>query len=617
MAVLVVLSSEAQVKAFIESGRDPSLFKIYCDNERLYTLLLSKNISFEKLDEYLIKDRWKDINAWSCGKASRWIGLCREAGITKGVDYFSVLFLYFSVILMLMLKNHLFAKRLLSDCTPSQIVVFESSAEPAYPDFRGNEWLNYFLREEARLAGIECVVLTSTEKEKNLFPDARAIWKQKLRAGFKSCLRLFWRLLSKPGKSRQFMIYGSIRHLGSTALELKRRGVSLFIYDDNFHKDLFWFALRHRIPYWIRDSFGTKVISMDISQDFKMTIQKGLDLAKKETFFIFDGRDYCDFIEQHIFPRTQTLCADLQAQLAHWEALLDVCPISGLLVEEDFHSRAFLAAYFRYRNIPIFCNSHANLALDSSAPPEEQCFSQSTTFVNSEHEKETYARRGWDPSRIMVTGLPRYDRLAQIQSQTESLLRHARPKILYCATLLWPYCPDVLGYVGCDIFSYKDVQVLTVKALMEAVEGLPLDLVIKPHYTEDEPLWEALLKEMAPKGGYSLLRASRDYLELLGESDAMVLSSWSSTLMEAGMRGIPSFYVDVVGQESSQVQNFANSGLCQIARSAQELRKLFEKLCENNGRWAFDCDPQKKFFYLGFEDGKASERIADFICEKI
>ena len=610
MNPLVVFSTEDQYRRFVESGRNPQDFTVFCDNERFYDFLENKRIGYLKIEEYSIRESWQEINQWSCARAASWSKICREGGIVDGVDYFSANYLHLCMALISIVKNLHFARWVFRNYEFDEIVVFEEPMAD-YPALSGNAFLNLFLNEEAGRRKISRARL--------------AVWPEPKRKNPKGIFLRRWAervcsVVSRPGKGLEFMVYGSLRHLSSTARALKKKGMKLFIYDDCFHKDIFFFALRERIPYILERSFGEhESAPARVFEDFYLKMRQGIGLARKQRHFVFGTYDLSDLMETKLLPSMEHYAEDLERKARRYEGILRTCPIKGLIVEEDFASRAFLAAYLKARGVQSFCLSHANLALDHDPPQESyQQFSQSRTFVNSRHEIFSYVNRGWDSRSLVVTGTPRYDRLVKMAASRPRAAQNNAPfQILHCASMLTRYSPRTIGYAGCDIYDFGESQEEVLRALLEAAKGLPVAITVKPHYTEEEVAWADFAGNLKTGAEIRVVRACEDFFSILVKSHAIVLSNWSSTLMEAAIARVPSFYVDLKGQQSKQISQLASAGFCLPVRSVEELRRYLALICEKKGDWDFPAGPEARDYYLGKEDGLATERAAKFITEKL
>jgi hypothetical protein len=614
----VILTNEGQLDALRRAGFKPSDCRVGCDNERFYPVLEAQEIPFEKIDEYGIREHWESIRLFGCGKAGIWIEACSKEKPVGEIEFASVLFLYWSVLLMHAAKNRIFADNWIAqaEAAGALLIIFEGPATFAYPDLPGNWTLNYFLKESAQNRKIPAQSINAPTATKNLFPETRTGWKASLRRFVKGALNHVYSACVRPPQGKSFMIYGSLRHLSETAAELTRQGVRCFYFDQEFHVDQYRFARSLKIPYVLAASVqrrsSTTASARSIRTEFEAYLDRAFRIAERDRIFVQNDYNFLPFFENVLGPSLRASSEAFAVERDLYDALLEATSVTGLLVEEDFHSRAFLAAFFGSKNITVFCNSHANLALDHTLDHGRR-FAQSWTFVNSEHEREAYADRGWDPDRIRVTGTPRYDRMIRIPQHRHKIESGTRLRVLYCATTLWPYCPDVLGYTGCDIYAFGAVQKMTVRALCQAAEGLPIEIVIKPHYFEDEPMWAAEIASLKTSATVIIERASADYFELLTGSQAMVLSSWSSTLIEAGLAGVPCHYLDLVDQNSTQVQRLASAGLCEISRSAADLRVRLEQLCRAGGLSANKGKAAEMEYFLGARDAQATKRSAEFI----
>ena len=179
--------------------------------------------------------------------------------------------------------------------------------------------------------------------------------------------------------------------------------------------------------------------------------------------------------------------------------------------------------------------------------------------------------------------------------------------------MLWPHSPEALGYLGCRLPALKSTQLRTIKAVLKAIRGLPIELVIKPHYFEDEPQWRTLLRGQEESSQVKLAKCSDDFATWLKQSDVMLVSYWSTALIEAGMAGVPIIYADLDGHDSSAVRDYSAEGFCEVAKSDEELRALFEKRCRSG--FAPRPLPTEAVceHYFGKRDGKNTARVVEHL----
>ncbi len=621
MAKIVVLSNEAQYKIFLSQRLRLQDFLIYSDNENFCNFLKSQNLSFTLLvDGLLIRDQWNAINAWACARAAGWSALSRKEKWFPSYDFLSVIYLHFSLILTMMLKNYAYACHLIDQHAPEEVVIFESTASYTYPDFSGNDFLNQFLLETSAKHGVKTIVLPVNYKDEHASLGASHEEKRSFRQLFKKIVQHVHVLFARPKKEANFMVYGDLKFLTDSLLELKKRGEGVFLYDLEFQLKTWKFARQHQIPYYMPGCFPNRayVDSQAFADDFLVRMNLAVEQATAKRFFVYQSYDFGAWIQKNIISKMRPYAVELSRLTNQYKNLLSVCTLRGVLLHEDIAARAFLAAFMNANQVPVFCTSHANIALDYLVPAEYRTFSPSLMFVNSEHEKRGYAERGWDEKRILVTGLSRYDQMAVRLSTKRPPATDTSLRILFCAGALWPMTPETWEYLGCKIYAIREVQTLTVKTLIEAMDGLPTELIVKPHYLEDEPVWDKIMSQILPArtDNIKIVKYSDDFTELLTSSDVMVLSYWSGALLEAGACEVPVIYVDLKEQRSLRVKEFSNDGFCRIVTNVSSLRSSLEELCRRPGKnKPEEITKERKEYYLGKRDGKSVERITSFILE--
>jgi len=613
----IVLSNKKQFEKFEEMrlSKDEVLF--FCDNERFYEFLKKKNICFEKLNEFSLKDRWKEINNWGIGEAGEWIRICREKGLFKVYDYASVIFLWFSVILISAVKNYLYACHIVAKNTVDEFYVFSGEVSDKYPELSGNATLNYFIHEIAAMRGRKIHLLELSQIKEPLFETSSLL--SKLKQFLRNITEKIYSATVRPRHGYEIMAFGTLRHLASTMVQLKKQNCDICFYDDRFHFDHFCFSLKMGLPYFLRSCF-----LLDPEDECESPLQTAaaelsaaLDHPACRGLFQYETHDFKNFIKQKIFSNMTEYFERFSKEEAVYKQVLKVLGLSGVLLDEDFNAHAFFAEFMKKAGVQNFCISHANMAIDCIVPETARCFSQSYTFVQGLYEKDTYVERGWDPKKVVVSGIPRYDRLIGLISNASPTVSDTT-RVLFCGAYLWPSSPDILGFIGCDIYAYRYFQELAIRTLLLASRNLSLTVTVKPHYSEDETLWKRLVKDIKPGCRVRVAKASEDFFALLAKSDAIVLCPWSSTLIEAGIASVPAFYFDPEHQDSSHVRRLEENGLCQVVRDVAGFEMALKKL---PNRKLYATRSQKisttQVYYLGERSGQASLRVTEFISKKV
>ena len=621
MKRVIVLSNEEQYGKAAKNGCLGSDCQILCDNERFFDFLKQRKVAFLELSEFDLQDHWDEINTWGWEKAGGFIRMARQNHSFPDVDLPPVIFLWLTVILILVLKNFIRAQKIIGMYQPNELIIFKCDGVFHWPEYSGNVFLNHFLEEQACRASIKTFIIESSSPRQAVLPDTSSKLKRMLRRLAKKVIHGIYGFFVQPSPTVDSLVYGTLRHLASSAIELRTQGRIVVFYDDEFRTNHFLFCRKNNITYLLPSCFRKRAYH---TRDFfiekiKKTLEAFLRLPSFQEHFSYKSFNLSEFVKSILLNGSldaQLLKLADQANL--FENIVNQCRIKSLLLDEDFNAHAFFASFMKGKGVDVFCISHANMALDCKVSGTAS-FDQSYTFVQGQHEKDTYIEKGWAPDRIMVTGIPRYDRLIDMVMKREGANPQNNPiNILYCAGLLWPFSPDVLGFIGCDVFGFRNSQEKAVKMLLAAVRDLNVTVTIKPHYAEDEAMWIELVKQEQAGDVAKVVKASEDYFGLLLESDAMALCLWSSTLIEAGIAGVPVYYLDLQGQNSSQVKRLQRSGLCEIISDFATFRNAIKKLSRSTReRKRNNSTSPEMAHYLGLMDGQATARVTKFIQEKI
>ncbi len=609
---LVVLSTREQVQTYRD---DPDLkdAHVFCDNEALFSDLEQAKIPFQQINEFLIRPHWTALNAWGCGRSALWLERARTLTPPGVPDVLPGIHLYFSCFLIAAAKNRAYAVAMIEKVRPSRVCVFEDRAHPVYPDYSGNAFLNYFLEEVARSRGIEISRLSLNPPPTNA-PGRASFFRAIARRFYGNGMSLWLSLTQKKRHDKYFIVYGALRHLETTIQFLHERGIPILIYDHDFHREIHRFAALRKIPYVTSGQLPTPSEAM-ISQNAAALMRQfkaKFDLARRERIFEYEGYDYAGMLEAKVLNTMETYFRRTAAEWYRCGQLLKKYRASGCLLEEDFGVRANFGEFFKFSGVPNFCISHGHGGFDFDPVKEGQTFWQSTTFVNSEHEKlKMYISRGWDGEGIVVSGTPRYDQLFQKLKARQ--LPPLPKRILYCAGSLSASSPDTPGYLGIDMVAYRSFQVKAFRQFLEAAEGLPLSIMVKSHYDSDDRPWEELLKASATRCEVKIYKHSEDFHDLLIRSHAMILPCLSTSLIEAALCRIPVIFLDLNDQRSPSVLDFSNHGLCAYADSVARIRQELERIVAADPLRADTRRDPADAYFLGNNFGCATQATGEII----
>lgn len=612
-----------QYDRFLQEGFDLNDFEVWCDDERYYNFFKKKKVSFNELEENLVAEHWEEINTWACETASKWIAFCRDHEIFPEIDWATVICIIHGYRLAPILKFYHLSKFLLQREKYDRVVLFSGHGGKDFPHFHGNAYLNYFLELECKTHAISTaqINLQQGQVHAGWHPETKSFFRVSILPHIKKLVNKLYAFFVKPDKDFDVLAFGSLAHLSSTVVELKRRGVKVALYDFEFHLAQLLFSLRERLPYLLPECFPNKVYrdGHQYAQQINEQFNKAFELSVNSDLFTYDGFNFRKLIQNDLFKQMRAYFLEGAKKINHYKNMTSAARIKSVLVEDDFSVKGgVFAGYFNSIGSRVFCISHANFAVNAEVPLENCHFYQSDTFVNSEFEKANYIRRGWEPNHLIVTGTPRYDRLVSMTGEGRERANKEKCRILFCGTGLWSFSPDVYSYIGHQRECFGEVQIPALEAVFSAIKDLPVDLVIKPHSFEMTPLWKKLIEQSPVKKQIVLKKHSDDIFELLLECDAMILAYWSTTLIESAVAGKPTIYIDFRKIKNPLLDEYSGKGFCYIANSESSLSEAIQKVCDRE--YSFLTKPvsdEIKRYYLGQRDARASERVSDFIIEKL
>ena len=628
---VVVLSNEMQYEAFNQKGFNIDEFQVFCDNPRFYGYLQNKKIDYYALEEFNIPEsKRKAINAWSCNKAAHWIRMGKDRKHFKDFDFASSIFLRFGYILVQILKNFCYTREIINLYHPSSVIVFSFIKTPVYPNFSGNIFLNKFLSEICETENIR-IEMIKVDFRKDSLLHGLLSWRATVIGYVKNAARkvlnVLYGKITRPPKRIDLLAMGSLKHIDDILKETKRRGIKIALYEYEFHIKSFNFARKHSIRYFIPGSFQRKSIidSDDFTENLAYEILESLDYASSKGFFEFNGHDFGRFIRDNVFSNIQSYCHVISKWTNQCVDLLDNSDIGSLVLDENTSTRtAAVTAFLNGRTannkktIDVFTISHATMPVNFSVSDINRVFALSTTLVNSEFEKLMYEARGWDGRKIAVTGIPRYDRLFRMQHQRkEPNAIRKKIKILYCGASMKLSSPERGNYLGIHYRNFGGEQRRVLKSIIASIEGLPIELTVKPHNYEGEA-WQHFLERVGSSNNIRFEPHSSDFFTLLNQNDVMILAHWSTAMIEAAICKKPTILIDF--RSSKDLAPYAEFGYCSVVRNDVELKLIIESLCRQLlvSKDFFAEHTGERFEYVfGKRDLKNTERVVDYIEKHI
>jgi len=617
--VVAVISNKEQFELVSRQGLlKKSGLKIFCDNSAFYEFLAGQEVSFTALDEFLIQDKWLQINSWACSAVNQWIGLCEEKAIFGEVNIVRICRLFLTHYLVQLVKNYFFAYRMFEDLSPSSAIVFTSKAAFTYPVIRGNDYLNYFLKKisfekEVAITTLNADCRAQSETAKCNLSDV-PFWKILMRRSLNQFLA--WRT-QKVSSYPDCVAYGALKHLAPVMLELKKRHFNVAIYDYAPHKDFVLFCLRHRISYLTPAVFEKGKDNSCSAFCPRAEFEKALEIGRNNGVFNFGELDLNDAVDKFVKPG---ICDYLNVLVKERDVLsrfIDRLHPKTVIVDEDYALKGgFFSEYMRYRGVPVFCISHATVPFLCDVPRDAQKFYMSKTLVGSQYERHTYGQKGWDVSQIIITGIPRYDRFRKLTAFQPARRRNKNIRLLYPVACYWRHSPMDFGYLGSHYFVFGNTSIPAFQGVLKAIDGLSVDLVVIPHNLEWDTGWRRIVRESGCGVNVHLLSGGADFFQELARSDALIISYLSTSILEAAMCHKPVFMFMDKKYDGYSVNDYIENKYVNFTTSIVELREALSELCDKGSElfWSLH-QPLHQNYFLGKQDGDSTNRVVDILIK--
>jgi len=295
----------------------------------------------------------------------------------------------------------------------------------------------------------------------------------------------------------------------------------------------------------------------------------------------------------HLFP-----------QAAAWiEALNHVCirakPAAVIVVPDRYlPSRVLLALAKRY-GIPSLTVQAALFSDHLRYGPMHA----DKAAVADEFNRQILIKRGnVDPARVVVTGIPRWDKFHNPTNNTSKEPLHAslgfgtHERIVVFATLPIP-------------LEKSRQMLLALRDAMASHAGLRL--VVKIHPAEHAGRYESLLNKMDWGNIEPVVTADMDLHRLL-LSSALLVTGFSNTALEAAILGVPALTINFTGEPDPLP--FDEQGIAAGAYSAEEVEARFRELMDNPEQLR---SRQRAYFARNPQllDGGAGSRVVEILRE--
>jgi glycosyltransferase involved in cell wall biosynthesis len=269
-------------------------------------------------------------------------------------------------------------------------------------------------------------------------------------------------------------------------------------------------------------------------------------------------------------------------------------PALWITLEDLFAFGKCVAAVGERFNIPTLNVQHGIIG----AYPYRTGVDVVGTFAAfGEESRQTLIERGADPGRIVVTGPVRYDDILALKPDRSRLfqpvgLDPARPVVLFASQ-------------PTRRLITVAVKRTALRALLCAAQEIGVQVVIKAHPLEDDPVLDEVLAAQD-----QVVPVVRDQLyEWLLVCDVMATIS-STVVYEAAMAERPALALEWSG--NSDVAEYLANGIALLPESPDRVGETLRRLLSHEPTRASLLAAQRGFVaqHLAGNDGKASERLA-------
>ena len=402
---------------------------------------------------------------------------------------------------------------------------------------------------------------------------------------------------------------------------LKNKRVPTFFYNRTFDFKQFSFCFRNQLSYRIAsDSCLNSMLSKARGRTFEQEISASFEEEALAGGFVFEGYNFSKALREEVIGNlTSFLETKVLAEQEYLHLFRKYEP-SILLTDEDYALRGgFAAAFARKMDVSVFCISHSATAIDFEVPAALRCLGQSITCVNSEFERDAYAVRGWDPARFELTGLPRYESLGAPGQSSPAPIKLESLRILFCANTFISMAdePDRYGYLGHGVYSTERIVRPSAELIFDVLKSqLQCHMLLKPHSPYGIQEWRDFARAHGLQDRVDFPDPRQSIDHLFCKADLMVVSYWSTSIIEAAIYGLPIIFVDPLRMNRRAVGLLAKAGLCTVVHTREDFLSALQRL-SSVGSFNVPGDKKMREYFLGQPAAGATDRIVRKIQERV
>lgn len=587
-----IVTSVSDVERVAKSS---GAFIFLCVNSTLLNYCRERMLKACLLDDEEFSDQFEDMTQWGFETTSSFCKLFRK---DRGINFLLLSNqLYFQSLFLQTLKYVLYFENKLDTTDFDELLLIN---DPTF--LMGIVGQEYY---SAR-GGIKLRFL-----QKNSPANSRQKLKEHLRQPLSRIMTFFERIKFRGiqiGQKPWIAVSGGLNHLSGVLEQMQAvEKIEIIVFENSFNLEKWRYCRRHGFIFMIIPAGAPVQMSSEFSSD-----------CFRDFPIHYRGKDYTR-IFQNVFSRFLCSAPPIPAfQDQMLQTVLSVDNMRAVILDEDFVERRVVYAVCKRLDKPCFVISHGIPGIYLSKKIIESlrgAHESALTFVNSRFEKESYERFCYDASRILLEGIPRYDRLVRLKNitQVSRVGKKRRLTILYCGSGMKDFDFRLqLPWMGVNYYAGDQARIYT-KDLLEVLEVHPdVNLKIKPHYN-DEDDWRNFLKPWSKKKfRYKILSHQDDVFRLEAEADVIVTPE-SSVICEAIMLDKPVIVLNYT--KKPLMTPYKEPGIIECVHNKEELAGAISKCLYDREYLArLSLLRRKHFqFYAGFFYGKNSLRVAQSI----
>lgn len=412
-----------------------------------------------------------------------------------------------------------------------------------------------------------------------------------------------WGMAFSSSEERPWiLVSGALNHLAPAVLKLcAMRRWRPFFFESHFNLEKFLFCLRYGIPQ--------RVLS---DENRSVSVP---ECADKDFFepgqIVFAGVDYVRIFNRlfRYALRGGLIRFDVDSVRVQ-ELFRKTRPVAVFLDEDLSLMRRTLAVTGWGIGVESFVVSHGiPLVLMRRELGRDKHFRSSVTFVNSDLEKTAYENLFFDPTRVVVTGIPRYDEIFLLRKslrEPPKVVKMRRKILLLTLSGYHNYdFEDFMPVLVCADSIQEMNRAYIQDVLKFAVDRPDISVVIKPHYVGDRERVLELVKRLGVNVCCRVVSFRENIFKLQSQAD-VVITAESTVIGEAGMFEKPVIIMNYTGLDLTLP--FERSELVRHVTSREALSRELAKALESRKGGV-----RAASFFSAFADGLNTQRVVDVL----